>query len=362
MGNTIGHIFRFSSFGESHGIAVGGIIDGCPAGLKIDFDFIGAELARRKPGTTLFSSSRMEDDQVEFLSGIYEGVSLGTPIAFLIRNKDSNSADYEEMKNVLRPSHADYTYLKKYGVRDHRGGGRASARETAARVVAGAIAKLLLKQSGIEIIAYNSQIGNIILPENFLIKDYSTITTDPLSCPDPETALRMGALLLDIKQKGDTVGGKVNCVMKNVPAGIGEPVFGKLQAELAFAMMSINAAKGFEYGLGFKSAGESGSNINDEFISEIRNGETVIRTKTNYSGGIQGGIANGEDIYFSVAFKPVPTLMKAQSTINSGGVPVTLKPRGRHDVCVIPRVIPVVEAMAAMVLADQVLLNNSCRL
>lgn len=362
MSNTFGHIFRFTSFGESHGKAVGGIIDGCPTGLVVDMEWIDRELLRRRTGTDTLTSARQEKDELEFLSGIFEGRTTGTPIAFLIRNRDSNSADYDCLKDVFRPSHADYTYFKKFGIRDYRGGGRASARETAARVVAGAIAKMILHKNSIHITAYTSQVGPVCLPENFPLPDSDSFSEKPLCCPDNDTAEKMLTLLKELKSKGDTVGAMVNCFIRNVPAGLGNPVFGKLQAELASAIMSINAAKGFEYGLGFKSSAERGSVVNDVLIPTETNGMRMIRTGTNYSGGIQGGISNGEEIYFRVAFKPVPTLMQPQQTVNKKGDTVTLKPGGRHDVCVVPRVIPVVEAMAAIVLADQVLLNNSCRL
>jgi len=360
MSNTFGTLFKLTSFGESHGKAYGGVIDGCPAGLKVDFDFVFSELNRRKPGKSLSASARREDDEVEFISGIFEGVTLGTPIAFLIRNKDAKPDEYDSLKNIFRPSHADYTYMAKYGIRDHRGGGRSSARETVVRVVAGALAKMILKLQGIHIIAFVSQIGDICIPDNIVIADESLVNQSTLYCPDKETGARMEALLTALKEKGDSTGGVINCVIRNVPAGVGEPVFGKLQSALAHAMLSINAAKGFEYGLGFKMASMMGSEVNDEFVSDKSGGR--IKTKTNFSGGIQGGISNGEEIFFRVAFKPVPTIMKEQSTIDTEGNSVILKPGGRHDVCVVPRAIPVVEAMAALVLVDQILLSSVGRL
>lgn len=362
MSNTFGTLFKFTSFGESHGNAVGGVIDGCPAGLHVNMDFIYTELVRRKPGSLPNSSERKEDDEFEIVSGVFEGTTLGSPIAFLIRNKDANPADYDSLRNIFRPSHADYTYQSKYGLRDHRGGGRSSARETAARVVAGAFAKMFLKPYGIKISAYVTQIGGISIADSYTTSGELTCCSDSLCYPGEEAAKKMDTLLAELKAKGDSTGGIITCMIKNVPAGIGEPVFGKLQSELAHAMLSINAAKGFEYGLGFKMASMLGSEVNDEFIPD-KEGDTIkIKTKTNFSGGIQGGISNGEDIYFRVAFKPVPTIMKEQSTVDTDAKPVILKPRGRHDVCVVPRAVPVVEAMAALVIADQLLLNNVCRL
>lgn len=357
MSNTFGKRFRLTTFGESHGKAIGGIIDGFPAGIFIDEDFIQRELDRRRPGQSTITTSRKESDKVEFVSGIYDGKSTGTPIAFLIWNQDQHSSDYNEMKDIFRPSHADYTYTEKYGIRDHRGGGRSSARETIARVVGGAIAKLALQKSGITIQAYTSQIGEITLNKCYSELDFSQTENNIVRCPDAETAQKMIELIHHIKEEGDTIGGIISCVITGTPAGLGEPVFGKLHAELAQAMLSINAAKGFDYGTGFLNAHRRGSEVNDSFFSE----NDTIRTKTNYSGGIQGGISNGEDIYFRVAFKPVPTLLQKQQTINNKGENITFAAKGRHDPCVLPRAVPIVEAMAAMVLLDAYLINKSCK-
>ena len=360
MSNTFGTILKLTSFGESHGFAIGGVIDGCPAGLPVDTEFIASELARRKPGMQDFATARKEDDRLEIISGVYEGISLGTPIAFLIKNKDTNPADYEGLKNVFRPSHADFTYYIKYGIRDHRGGGRSSARGTAVKVVGGAFAKMILRQENIQVNAYVTQIGNISVPESFSYSSSDVKADNALCCPHSETAVKMESFLAELKAKGDTTGGIISCIIKNVPAGIGEPVFGKLQAELAHAMLSINAAKGFEYGMGFQIASMLGSEVNDEFMFDKSSGK--IKTKTNFSGGIQGGISNGEDIYFRVAFKPVPTIMQKQSTVDVDGKAIILEPRGRHDVCVVPRAVPVVEAMAALVIADNLLLSKVSRI
>ena len=346
--NTFGTIFRLTSFGESHGKAIGGIIDGCPAGLEIDMDFIQNELSRRRPGQSAIATSRNEEDKVEFLSGIFENKTTGTPIGFLIWNKDHKTEDYNQLKDAYRPSHADFTYQEKYGIRDYRGGGRASARETAARVVAGAIAKLLLRRIGIDIAAFVSQIGNIKLDKDYKGLDFQQIEKSTVRCPDKIVSGQMIELIEKMQKEGDTVGGIVQCVIEKVPVGLGEPVFDKLHADLAKAMLSINAVKGFEYGSGFKAAEMKGSGHNDIF--ENRDGR--IATKTNWSGGIQGGISNGQDIYFNVAFKPVATLMQDQQTVNSKGEIVFIKGKGRHDVCVVPRAVPIVEAMAAMVLVD----------
>jgi chorismate synthase len=357
-GNSFGTIFRLTTFGESHGKAVGGVIDGCPAGLDMDFRFIQSELNRRRPGQSKLTTSRKEEDKVEFLSGIFENRTTGAPIAFIIENKDYRSEDYNEMKEAFRPSHADYTYQQKYGIRDYRGGGRASARETAARVVAGAVAKLLLMKSGIGITGFVSQIGKIKLEKPFKNPDIESIEKSPVRCPDEKISERMAELIESLKTEGDTAGGVVSCIVTGVPAGLGEPVFDKLQSAFAKAMLSINAVKGFEYGSGFDAAGMKGSEHNDIF-ENINGG---ITTRTNFSGGIQGGISNGQDIYFNVAFKPVATLMKAQETVNSSGEKVILKGKGRHDVCVVPRAVPIVEAMAAIVLADYLLRNNTAKL
>ena len=353
--NTFGNIFRLTSFGESHGEAVGGVIDGCPAGLFLNIDFIQSELDRRKPGQSELTTSRKEADKVEFLSGIFEGKTTGTPIGFIVRNEHQHSSDYDNMKDIFRPSHADYTYQTKYGIRDYRGGGRSSARETISRVVAGAIAKLALKEMGVQITAYTSQVGTIRLGKPYSGLDFKRIESTPVRCPDLETAEKMIALIKEVKSQGDTIGGVISCVCQGVPAGLGEPVFGKLHAALGSAMLSINAAKGFEYGMGFDGVQYKGSEINDIFY---RTPEGRISTKTNYSGGIQGGISNGEDIYFRVAFKAIPTLLKEQSTVSSSGEETTLKAEGRHDPCVLPRAVPIVEAMAAMTIFDFCLQQN----
>jgi chorismate synthase len=355
-GNTFGTLFRLTTFGESHGSALGGVLDGCPSALEIDLDFIQNELDRRRPGQSAVTTPRSEPDKVEFLSGIFDGKTTGAPIAFLIRNTNQQSADYEHLKDIFRPSHADYTYEQKYGFRDYRGGGRASARETLARVVGGAIAKLLLKRSGISIKAYVSQIGTIMLQQNPFDIDLSLAEQNTVRCPDPPTAIRMEEYLKELQQTGDTAGGIISCLILNVPAGLGEPIFDKLQADLAKAMLSINAAKGFETGEGFSSAAMTGSMHNDIFI---KNSTGQIGTRTNHSGGIQGGISNGQPIWFRVAFKPVSTLMMDQPSVNRDGEPAMIKGKGRHDVCVVPRAVPVVEAMSALVLADHLLRNNA---
>lgn len=352
--NTFGQIFKLTSFGESHGKAIGGIIDGCPSGLQIDNDFIQSELDRRKPGQSKITTQRNESDQVEFLSGIFEGKTQGTPIGFIIRNNDQHSSDYNDLKDVFRPSHADFTYQKKYGVRDHRGGGRSSARETIARVVGGAIAKLLLQHQGVNIKAFVSSVGEISLDQDYRELNLSSIEDNIVRCPDPETAEKMIARIEQAGREHDTVGGIITCVITGVPVGWGEPVFNKLHADLGFAMLGINAVKGFEYGSGFEGTQLSGSQHNDIFIKT----DSGIRTQTNLSGGIQGGISNGEDIYFRVAFKPVATLLKEQPTVDRSENELTINPKGRHDPCVLPRAVPIVEAMAAMVLADHYLLNR----
>ena len=357
-GNTIGKIFRLTTFGESHGKSIGGIIDGIPAGIKIDMDFIQNELNRRRPGQSSLTSQRMEKDRVEIQSGIFEDKTTGTPVAFIIPNEDHNSEDYDHLKNLYRPSHADFTYEKKYGIRDHRGGGRASARETAARVVGGALAKLLLQKTGVSITAYVSQIGKIKINTDYKNLDLNTIESSPVRCPDKIISDQMIASIEKIKKEGDTVGGIVSCVIKNVPIGLGEPVFDKLHAELAKAMLSINAVKGFAYGSGFGAAEMKGSEHNDIFIKK---GDKII-TESNFSGGIQGGISNGQDIYFKVAFKPVATLMMDQKTVDNKGNDVIIKGKGRHDVCVVPRAVPIVEAMAALVLADFYLRNRTTKI
>lgn len=353
-GNTFGQVFRLTTFGESHGISIGGIIDGCPAGLTIDLDFIQTELDRRKPGQTHLTTSRKEEDKVEFLSGIFEGVSTGSPIAFVVKNRDQHSQDYDHLKDVYRPSHADFTYDQKYGLRDYRGGGRSSARETVARVIGGAIAKLLLKQVGVSINAFTKQIGKVKTSLPYTEFDFSKIDESLVRCPDEVTSKKMVSLIEETKEKGDTLGGIIECIISDIQSGLGEPVFDKLQADFAKAMLSINAVKGFEYGMGFKSAEMKGSEHNDQFLKD---GDKII-PGTNNSGGIQGGISNGQDIYFRIAFKPVATLMQDQETVNKSGKEITLKGKGRHDVCVVPRAVPIVEAMAALVMADHYLRNK----
>lgn len=351
-GNSFGKLFKLTTFGESHGLAIGGIIDGCPAGIKLDLEGIQAELNRRKPGQSAIVTQRKEPDTVEFLSGIFEGTTTGTPIGFEIRNANQKSKDYSHIKDSYRPSHADYTYDEKYGVRDYRGGGRSSARETASRVVAGAIAKQLLKE--VKYFAYTASVGNIQLAQKPEEIDFSLIESNPVRCPHPASAEKMEKYIKQIRKEGDTVGGTVQCVIKNVPKGLGEPVFDKLHAELGKAMLSINAVKGFEYGSGFEGTKMKGSEHNDLFNADGT-------TKTNLSGGIQGGISNGMDIYFNVAFKPVATIMQDQETINSEGELVTMQGKGRHDPCVVPRAVPIVEAMAALVLADFWLQNKTSK-
>lgn len=356
--NTFGNIFRLTSFGESHGKAIGGVIDGFPAGISIDEDFIQHELDRRRPGQSALTTARKEADKVEFLSGIYEGVSTGCPIGFVIWNTNQHSNDYDNMKDVFRPSHADYTYTQKYGVRDHRGGGRSSARETIARVVGGALAKLALKQLGVTVTAFTSQVGIYKLDKDYTHYDLSVAEENPVRCPDPEMAKQMGDYIYNIKGEGDTVGGVISCAVKGCPIGLGQPVFGKLHAALGNAMLSINAAKGFEYGQGFGSMNLKGSQQNDLFYND--NGHIALRT--NRSGGIQGGISNGEDIYFRVAFKPVATVLMEQPTVDVNGRETVLQARGRHDACVLPRAVPIVEAMTAMTLLDYYLLDRASRL
>ncbi|MGV3459178.1 MAG: chorismate synthase [Flavobacterium sp.] len=342
-GNTYGTIYRLTTFGESHGEAIGGIIDGCPAGLAIDFDAVQQELDRRRPGQSAIVTQRKESDTVQFLSGIFEGRTTGTPIGFIIPNEDHKSADYTHIKDVYRPSHADYTYDKKYGVRDYRGGGRSSARETASRVVGGAIARQLMP--GVTINAFVSSVGDIFIDKPYQALDFNLTDSNDVRCPDAATAEKMEACIKEVRKAGDTVGGTITCVVKGVPAGWGEPVFDKLHAELGKAMLSINAVKGFEYGSGFCGAKMKGSEHNDIFNEDGT-------TKSNLSGGIQGGISNGMDIYFRVAFKPVATIMRDQQTINSESESVTVSGKGRHDPCVVPRAVPIVEAMAALVLVD----------
>jgi len=352
--NTFGNIFRLTSFGESHGAGIGGVIDGCPAGIEVDMDFIQNELDRRRPGQSKITTPRKEADKVEFFSGIFEGKTTGTPIGFMVWNTNQHSSDYDNLKDIYRPSHADYTYAQKYGIRDHKGGGRSSARETIARCVGGALAKLVLKQLNIDIIAYTSQVGSIILEKNYTEYDLSLIESTPVRCPDMEKADQMIELITEVKSKGDTIGGVITCVIKGVPVGLGEPVFGKLHAALGNAMLSINAVKGFEYGDGF-DVNHRGSEVNDRFYSQ----DDTITTLSNHSGGIQGGISNGQDIYFRVAFKPVATILMEQDTVDVNANNVQLKARGRHDACVLPRAVPIVEAMAAMTILDYYLLNKA---
>lgn len=356
--NTFGRVFRLTSYGESHGGAIGGVIDGCPAGLKIDLDFIQNELDRRKPGQSHITTQRAEGDKVEFLSGIFQGQTMGTPIGFMIKNQDQHSADYNDLKDVYRPSHADYTYDQKYGMRDHRGGGRSSARETIARVVAGAIAKQLLAELGITIHAYVSQVGHISIEKTYQELDLSLTESNIVRCPDPEIALKMIARIEEAGRNHDTVGGVISGVISGVPTGWGEPVFNKLHADLGHAMLGINAVKGFEYGSGFSGTSLSGSEHNDIFTKV---GDKVT-TVTNHSGGIQGGISNGQDINYRVAFKPIATLLKEQKTIDKSENETTINPKGRHDPCVLPRAVPIVEAMAAIVLADHFLLSRLAKL
>lgn len=358
MSNSFGNIFRLTSFGESHGPAVGGVIDGFPAGIEIDEEFVQSELNRRRPGQSLLTTPRKENDRVEFLSGIFEGKSTGCPIGFIIRNQNQHSNDYDNIRNVFRPSHADYTYTQKYGLRDHAGGGRSSARETIARCVAGALAKLALKQLGVQIYAYTSQVGDIALTQDYTHYDPALIEQNNVRCPDPEIAARMAKKIEEVKAEGNTIGGIITGVIKGCPVGLGEPVFGKLHAALGQAMLSINAVKGFEYGQGFAGVSQTGKMQNDLFFND--NGR--INTRTNNSGGIQGGISNGQDIYFRVAFKPVATLLMEQETVTVNGEDTVLKARGRHDACVLPRAVPIVESMAAMVILDYYLLNKTTRL
>lgn len=351
-GNTFGNLFKVATFGESHGVAIGGVLDGCPAGIEIDLGAIQIELNRRKPGQSKIVTQRKEPDEVEFFSGIFEGKTTGTPIGFAIRNTNQKSHDYSHIKDSYRPSHADYVYDKKYGFRDYRGGGRSSARETASRVVAGAIAKQFL--SDIKINAFVSQVGELKLNKNYTELNLADTELNPVRCPDQDMAAKMEAYIKDIKKEGDTIGGVITCVLQNVPIGLGEPAFDKLHAELGKAMLSINAVKGFEYGSGFSGVAMKGSAHNDQF-------NTDGTTKTNFSGGIQGGISNGMDIYFNVAFKPVATIIQPYETIDKDGNMVKTQGKGRHDPCVVPRAVPIVEAMAALVLADYTLINNSIK-
>ncbi len=352
-GNSFGNLFKVTTFGESHGVAIGGVIDGCPPGLELDFEAIQKDLNRRKPGQSAIVTQRKEPDVVAFYSGVFEGKTTGTPIGFAIHNTNQKSHDYSHIKDSYRPSHADYVYDKKYGFRDYRGGGRSSARETASRVVAGAIAKQLLPN--VKINAFVKQVGTIELETPYKDLDLSLAEANPVRCPDPKKAAEMETYIKSIRKEGDTVGGVITCVLQNVPVGLGEPVFDKLHAELGKAMLSINAVKGFEYGSGFNGVKMKGSSHNDQFNADGS-------TKTNYSGGIQGGISNGMDIYFNIAFKPVATIIQGYETIDKNGVYVKAMGKGRHDPCVVPRAVPIVEAMAALVLADYTLLNRTMKI
>lgn len=355
MRNTFGNIFTLTTFGESHGEAVGGIVDGMPAGIEVDMDFIQHQLDRRRPGQSQITTQRKEPDHVELLSGVYQGKTTGTPIGFMVRNTNQRSSDYNNMVDLFRPSHADYTYYNKYGLRDPRGGGRSSARITISRCVGGALAMLALQQLGITIQAYTTQVGDIKLEGDYTHYDLSQIDSNIVRCPDLEKAQQMEALIREVKADGDTIGGVIACVIKGCPVGLGEPEFDKLHAQLGAAMLGINAVKGFEYGLGFDGVSQRGSQQNDVFVAD----HGQITTSTNNSGGIQGGISNGQDIYFRVAFKPVATLLRSQNTVDANGCATVLQAKGRHDPCVLPRAVPIVESMAAMVLLDNYLLNKT---
>ena len=358
MMNKFGNIFSVTTFGESHGAAIGGVIDGMPAGIEISTDLIQKELDRRRPGQSDIVTARNEQDKVEILSGMFENKTTGQPIGFIVRNADHHSADYSNIKDLYRPSHADFTYSAKYGIRDYRGGGRSSARETISRVVAGAFAKQALKTVGIDICAYTSQVGNITVNKRYTELDLTAIDSNDVRCPDAEAADKMKSLILDVKKNGDTIGGIITGIIKGCPAGLGDPAFGKLHAALASAMMSINAAKGFEYGMGFDGVTHRGSEMIDSFISK----DGKITTLTNHSGGIQGGISNGQDITFRVAFKPVATLLREVQTVDKDGNATVLKAKGRHDPCVLPRAVPVVEAMAAITILDAWLANKTVKM
>ena len=353
--NTIGNIFRLTTFGESHGEAIGGVVDGMPAGIPIDMAFIQQELNRRRPGQSHITTARQEADQVELLSGVFEGKTTGCPIGFIVRNTNQHSGDYDNMRELYRPSHADYTYSYKYGTRDHRGGGRSSARITISRCVAGALAKLVLKQIGVHITAFTSQIGDISLDRDYSKYDLTQVDSNIVRCPDADKAAQMIRLIEEVKAEGDTIGGVITCVIQGCPAGLGEPEFGKLHAMLGAAMLSINAVKGFEYGEGFEGVTARGSEQNDIFVNK----EGRITTMTNHSGGIQGGISNGQDIYCRIAFKPVATLLREQKTVDIQGKETTLTAKGRHDPCVLPRAVPIVEAMAAMTILDAYLSDKA---
>ena len=366
MRNTFGTLFTLTTFGESHGLAVGGVIDGMPPGIEIDMDFIQHELDRRRPGQSHITTSRQEADRVELLSGVFEGHSTGAPIGFIVHNENQHSKDYDNLRTLFRPSHADYTYYNKYGVRDHRGGGRTSARITISRCVGGALAKLVLRQLDISIQAYTSQVGPIALDRDYQHYDLSLTEQNAVRCPDPEKARQMEELIAQVKAEGETIGGIITCVVKGCPVGLGEPEFDKLHARLGAAMLSINAVKGFEYGEGFLGVASRGSEQNDIFVapepsSAENDSPSPLSTLTNHSGGIQGGVSNGQDIYFRVAFKPVATLLRPQETVDTEGHALTYTAQGRHDPCVLPRAVPVVEAMAAMVLVDSFLLNKTIK-
>jgi chorismate synthase len=352
--NTFGTLYRLTSFGESHGAAVGGVVDGCPPGLELNLEFIQNELNRRRPGQSRITTPRVESDKVEFLSGVFEGKTTGAPIGFIVKNENQQSSDYSNIKDAYRPSHADFTYHQKYGIRDYRGGGRSSARETISRIVGGAIAKLYLDSLGIDIKAYTSQVGHIGLENDYRMYDLTKIEENIVRCPDAELAEQMIKLIQEVRSKGDTIGGIITCVIKGVPVGLGEPVFGKLHSALGAAMLGINAVKGFEYGMGF-NVSKRGSEVNDSFYDS----DGTIKTRTNYSGGIQAGISNGQDIYFRVAFKPVSTILMEQQTVDTSGKNTTIKARGRHDPCVLPRAVPIVEAMAYMTIMDYYLMSKA---
>ena len=359
--NTFGHIFRLTTFGESHGAAIGGVVDGMPAGVVIDEEFLQTELDRRRPGQSALTTARKEADRVEILSGVFEGKSTGCPIGFIVRNADQHSADYDNLRDVFRPSHADYTYFTKYGIRDHRGGGRSSARETISRVAGGAFAKMILRHYGISVTAWTKQVGHVALDKSYHELDLSLIESNPVRCPDTDVAERMAQLIMEVKADGDTIGGIIECVIKGCPAGLGAPAFGKLHAQLGAAILGINAAKGFEYGEGFAGVTQRGSEQNDIFVPNSSNAATPA-FDSNHSGGIQGGISNGQDITFRVAFKPVATLLREQPTVDIHGKSAVVKARGRHDPCVLPRAVPIVEAMAAMVIADALLQDRTARI
>lgn len=358
MSNTFGNIFKLTTFGESHGEAIGGVIDGCPAGIDIDIAFIQKELSRRRPGQSKITTDRNEADQVELLSGVFDGRSTGCPIGFIVRNTNQHSTDYDNMRELFRPSHADFTYYSKYGLRDHRGGGRTSARITISRCVGGAVAKLALLKSGVTINAYTSQVGDIALDNDYRKYDLSKTEQNVVRCPDEMKARLMEELITKVKAEGDTIGGTITCVIKGCPVGLGEPEFGKLNAALGGAILGINAVKGVEFGLGFGFANHRGSEVNDIFV--VENG--CITTLSNNSGGIQGGISNGQDIYMRIVFKPVATLLREQQTVDIKGQPTRLNAKGRHDPCVLPRAVPIVESMAAMTILDYYLLQKAVKL